>query len=83
MIKNHRRAFYYGQTKETGTSGVQMTERKRNIIHRLLEEYDIQTAEDIQDAPKDLLGRTIKEMMEAEIDNHLGYKKSFPCMQKE
>ena len=53
---------------------VQMTEGKRNIIHRLLEEYDIQTAEDIQDAPKDLLGRTIKEMMEAEIDNHLGYK---------
>ena len=62
---------------------VQMTEGKRNIIHRLLEEYDIQTAEDIQDAPKDLLGRTIKEMMEAEIDNHLGYKKSFLYMQKE
>lgn len=56
---------------------VQMTEGKRNIIHRLLEEYDIQTAEDIQDAPKDLLGRTIKEMMEAEIDNHLGYKNHF------
>ena len=29
---------------------VQMTEGKRNIIHQLLEEYDIQTAEDIQDA---------------------------------
>ena len=46
---------------------VQMTEGKRNIIHQLLEEYDIQTAEDIQDALKDLLGGTIKEMMEAEI----------------
>ena len=44
---------------------VQMTEGKRNIIHQLLEEYDIQTAEDIQDALEDLLGRTIKEMMEA------------------
>ena len=55
---------------------VQMTEGKRNIIHRLLEEYDIQTAEDIQDAPKDLLGRTIKEMMEAEMEDHLGYEKS-------
>ena len=42
---------------------VQMTEGKRNIIHQLLEEYDIQTAEDIQDALEDLLGRTIKEMM--------------------
>ena len=49
---------------------------KRNIIHQLLEEYDIQTAEDIQDALKDLLGGTIKEMMEAEMDDHLGYEKS-------
>jgi len=29
---------------------VQMTEGKRNIIHQLLEEYDIQSAEDIQNA---------------------------------
>ena len=50
---------------------VQMTEGKRNIIHQLLEEYDIQTAEDIQEALKDLLGGTIKEMMEAEMDDHL------------
>ena len=55
---------------------VQMIEGKRNIIHQLLEEYDIQTAEDIQDALKDLLGVTIKEMMEAEMDDHLGYEKS-------
>ena len=53
-----------------------MTEGKRNIIHQLLEEYDIQTAEDIQDALKDLLGGTIKEMMEAEMNQHLGYEKS-------
>ena len=55
---------------------VVMTERKRNIIRGLLEEYDIETAEDIQDALKDLLGGTIKEMMEAEMDEHLGYEKS-------
>jgi putative transposase len=55
---------------------VQMTEGKRNIIHQLLQEYDIKTAEDIQDALKDLLGGTIKEMMEAEMDHHLGYAKS-------
>ena len=55
---------------------VQMTEGKRNIIRQLLEEYDIKTAEDIQDALKDLLGGTIKEMMEAEMDEHLGYEKS-------
>ena len=55
---------------------VVMTEGKRNIIQQLLQEYGIETAEDIQDALKDLLGGTIKEMMEAEMDDHLGYQKS-------
>ncbi len=55
---------------------VQMTEGKRQIIQQLLQEYDIETAEDIQDALKALLGGTIKEMMEAEMDDHLGYEKS-------
>ena len=55
---------------------VVMTEGKRNIIQQLLQEYDIETAEDILDALKDLLGGTIKEMMEAEMDDHLGYQKS-------
>ena len=53
-----------------------MTEGKRNIIQGLLQEYDIETAEDIQEALKDLLGSTIKEMMETEMDDHLGYAKS-------
>lgn len=34
---------------------VVMTDGKRSIIQQLLQEYDIQTAEDIQDALKDLL----------------------------
>lgn len=55
---------------------VVMTGGKRNIIRQLLQEYDIQTAEDIQDALKDLLGGTIKEMMEAEMEEHLGYGRS-------
>ncbi len=38
---------------------VEMTEGKRNIIRQLLEEYDIETAEDIQNALKDLLGGTM------------------------
>ena len=55
---------------------IQMTEGKRNIIQQLLQEYDIENAEDIQDALKDLLGGTIKEMMEVEMDDYLGYGKS-------
>lgn len=50
------------------------SEGKQNIIKALLDEYDIQSAEDIQDALKDLLGGTIQSMLEAEMDNHLGYE---------
>ena len=39
-----------------------MTQGKSNIIQDLLREYDIQTAEDIQNARKDLLSGTLKEM---------------------
>ena len=53
-----------------------MTEGKRNLIQGLLQEYNIESAADIQEALKDLLGGTIKEMMEAEMDEHLGYAKS-------
>ena len=50
-----------------------LTEGKKNIIASLIEEYDIETAEDIQEALRDLLGGTIKGMMEAEMNDHLGY----------
>lgn len=50
-----------------------MTEGKRNVIQGLLREYDIQTPEDIQDALKDLLSGTLKEMLETEMDDYLGY----------
>lgn len=55
---------------------VQMTEGKRNLIRALLQEYEIESAQDIQDALKDLLGSSIKEMMESEMDEHMGYQKS-------
>jgi len=50
-----------------------LTEGKKNVIASLIEEYDIETAEDIQEALRDLLGGTIKGMMEAEMNDHLGY----------
>ena len=50
-----------------------MSEGKKNIIAGLIQEYKIKSAEDIQEALKDLLGGTIQEMMEAELDEHLGY----------
>lgn len=50
-----------------------LSEGKKNIIADLIREYDIHSAEDIQDALKDLLGGTIESMLAAELDNHLGY----------
>ena len=51
----------------------EISDQKKNIIASLIEMYDIQSAEDIQDALKDLLGGTIENMLEAEMDEHLGY----------
>ena len=62
--------------EKTTPHKVVMTEGKREIIRNLLSEYDIQSAQDIQEALKDLLGGTIKEMMGAEMEDHLGYEKS-------
>lgn len=50
-----------------------MTEGKRNIIQGLLWKYDIETADDIHDALKELLSGILNELMETEIDDHLGY----------
>ena len=56
--------------EKTPPHKVVMTEGKREIVRSLLAEYDIKDAHDIQEALKDLLGSTIKEMMEAEMEEH-------------
>jgi len=58
-----------GKRKNPGLS-----EGKKNIITFLIQEYDIKNVEDIHNALKDLLGGTLKEMLEAEMTNHLGYR---------
>jgi putative transposase len=70
MIKSkyHRRLFFMAKRKSS------MSEGKKNIIAALIQEYDIKSAQDIQDALKDLLGGTIQSMLEAEMDQHLGYE---------
>lgn len=45
-----------------------MTEGKKAVIQGLLDEYDIQSAEDIQDTLKDLLSGTIQTMLETEMN---------------
>ena len=52
----------------------EMSESKRNLIGSLIEMYNIETAEDIQEALKDLLGGAIENMLESELEEHLGYE---------
>lgn len=54
--------------KEKTVLQVQITEGKRNIIHQLLEECDIQISEDTQDTLNDLLDEIIKEMLESKMN---------------
>ena len=75
MLKIYERSLSMARRKKP-VHKVVMTEGKRQIIANLLSEYDIKSANDIQEALKDLLGGTIKEMMETEMDAHLGYSKS-------
>ncbi len=74
MVESPKEAFSMGKKKDV-YKVKPLTEGKKNIIAGLMEEYDIETADDIQEALKDLLGGTIKGMMEAEMDDHLGYEK--------
>jgi transposase-like protein len=45
------------------------------IIGQIIEMYDVKSIADIHDALKDLLGGTIEGMLEAELDETLGYEK--------
>jgi len=55
-----------------------LSEEKRNIITNLIETYDIKSTADMQSALKELMGGTIQEMLEAELDEHMGYEKGAP-----
>jgi len=54
--------------------------RKRRIpreqIKQFMEAYDVRTAEDIQEALKDMFGETLTAMLEGELEHHLGYEKN-------
>ena len=75
-MKNHGGPLIMTKRERKPVHYVQMTDGKRAIIQQLLQEYDIQDAKDIQDALKDLLGETIKDMMEAKMNHRFGYEKS-------
>src|SRR5215470_20123894 len=52
-----------------------ITPEKKAAITNFISMYDLKTTGNIQDALKDLLGDTIQTMLEAELDQELGYEK--------
>ena len=48
--------------------------RLNKITKMLLEEYQPETAQDLQNALKDLLGDAIEQMLKSELDEHLDYE---------
>lgn len=52
-----------------------LSPERKAFISGLLEHYQPQDAQDVQDILKDLLGDTLQEMLEAEMDQKLGYSK--------
>ena len=52
-----------------------LTPERKAFVQGLLEHYKPETAQDVQDMLKDLLGDTLQGLLEAEMDDELGYSK--------
>ena len=52
-----------------------LTPERKALIQGLLSHYKPEDAQDVQAMLRDLLGDTIQQMLEAEMDDHLGYSK--------
>jgi putative transposase len=47
----------------------------REVLRAFIQEYNLTTAEDVQDALKDIFADTLQEILEGELDHNLGYEK--------
>lgn len=52
-----------------------LSPERKEFIDNLIKHYDPKSVTDIHEMLKDLLGDTLQDMLEAEMDEHLGYTK--------
>ena len=52
-----------------------MSFNNKNLIKQLIKENGLSSAQDVQNMLKNLFAETLKEMLEVELDDHLGYTK--------
>ena len=68
ISKNERRK------NDMNTRRTQLSEREKELVHLAMSECE--TTGDIQEKLKRLFAGTIEQMLEAEMDEHLGYEKN-------
>lgn len=64
-----------GKATRTRKRREPMSPEKRAFLANFIDFYNIESAADLQEAMKDLLGDTIQDMLEAEMNERLGYEK--------
>ena len=52
-----------------------MPDEERELLRKLIKQYNLKDTKDIKNMLKDLFGNTIQEMLEAELEEDLGYSK--------
>ncbi|MCJ7782475.1 MAG: transposase [Desulfobacterales bacterium] len=52
-----------------------MPEEDKELLRKLIKQYNLKDTKDIKNMLKDLFGNTIQEMLEAELEEDLGYSK--------
>ena len=52
-----------------------LSPERKSFINGLIEHYKPESAQDVKDMLKDLLGDTLQGLLEAEMDDELGYSK--------
>ena len=52
-----------------------MPDEERELLRKLIKQYDLKDTTDIKEMLKDLFGNAIQEMLEAELEECLGYSK--------
>ncbi len=70
IYKKSQEAFYDGKKRKESYPQRIDYGKKQQIAKQLLQVYDIETAEDIQDALKDLLSRTSNHILNVYFVKH-------------
>ena len=53
----------------------QLSPERKELISKLIDEFDPKSVKDIEDMFKDMFSPMLQEMLEGELDDHLGYEK--------